>query len=250
MGNFFHTVLYVPLYNLLVFLVSVIPGGDIGIAVILATIIVKLLLWPLSMSAARTQKAMKAMEPELKEVRAKNKDDKEKEMKEMMALYKKYDIHPFASILPVLIQLPIIIGLYWVFRTESLPHIDIALLYPFVHAPAAAASVLFLGMFSITAHSILLAAIAGLTQLAQAWYAIPVPPASVEVGSSPGQDFARAMALQARFMLPIIIAFVAYTSGAIALYFITSNIVALFQEFIVRRGKDKAPLSSAVASAN
>jgi YidC/Oxa1 family membrane protein insertase len=246
MGNFFHTTLYVPLYNLLVFLVSVIPGGDIGLAVILATIIVKLVLWPLAMSAARTQKAMKAMEPELKEVRAKNKNDKEKEMKEMMALYKKYDIHPFASILPVLIQLPIIIGLYWVFNTESLPHIDLAILYPFVHAPATA-SVLFLGMFPVTGHNLILAILAGLTQLAQAWYAIPVPPASIEVGSSPGQDFARAMALQARFMLPVLIAFVAYTSGAIALYFITSNLVALFQEFIVRRGKDTAPPSPATA---
>jgi YidC/Oxa1 family membrane protein insertase len=184
---------------------------------------------------------MKAMEPEMKEVRERNKDNKENEMKEMMELYKKYDVHPFASILPVFIQLPIIIGLYWVFRTESLPHIDVALLYPFVHAPAAAASVLFLGLFSVTTHNLILAGLAALTQLGQAWYAIPVPPVSVEVGSSTSQDFARAMALQARFMLPILIGFVAYTSGAIALYFITSNLVALFQEFYVRRTKKISP---------
>ncbi len=243
MGNFFHTILYVPLYNLLVFLVSVVPGGDIGLAVILATIIVKLFLWPLSMSAARTQKAMKAMEPEMKAVRERLKDDKEAQMKEMMELYKKYNIHPFASILPVFIQLPIIIGLYWVFRTESLPHIDATILYPFVHSPAIV-SIIFLGLLSITAHNIPLAIIAALTQLAQAWYAIPVPPARTEVGSSSSDDFARAMTMQARFILPVVIGFVAYTSGAIALYFITSNSVALLQEFIVRR--NTKPLTQSV----
>jgi YidC/Oxa1 family membrane protein insertase len=240
MGNFFHTILYVPIYNLLVFLVSVVPGGDIGLAIILATLIVKLLLWPLSMSAARAQKAMKAMDPEMKEIREKYKDDKEKQMAEMMALYKKYDVHPAAGFLTILIQLPIIIGLYWVFRTETLPHFDLTLLYPFVHAPAMV-STLFLGLLVVTAHNIPLAIIAGLTQLAQAWYAIPVPPASAEVGGSAGADFARTMALQARFILPIVIGVVAYASGAIALYFITSNVVALIQEFAVRRGKKPLP---------
>lgn len=235
MGNFFHAVLYVPLYNLLVFLVGIIPGGDIGLAVILATIIVRALLWPLSMSAAKTQKAMKAMEPEMKEVRKKYKDDNETQMKEMMLLYKKYDVHPLASMLPLFIQLPIIIGLYWVFRTESLPHIDPALLYSFVHEPLVASAV-FLGLLTVTTHSLVLAVLAGLSQLAQAWYAIPVPPPQAEVGASAGEDFARALALQARFVLPIIIGVVAYASGAIALYFITTNIVSLLQEFIVRRG--------------
>jgi len=236
MSAFFHAVLYAPIYNLLIFLVSIIPGGDIGFAVIGATIIVKLVLWPLSMSAARTQKVIKAMDPEMKRVRETYKEDKEKQMQEIMALYKKYNVHPLASVLPVFIQLPIIIGLYWVFRTETLPHIDTTVLYPFIHAPAGA-SALFLGLVVVTSHSIILAGIAGLTQLAQAWYAIPIPPASVEVGASTQDDFARAMTLQARYMLPVVIAFVAYASGAIALYFITSNFVALFQEFIARRGK-------------
>jgi YidC/Oxa1 family membrane protein insertase len=243
MGDFFHTILYVPLYNLLVFLVGVIPGGDIGVAVILATIIVRLLLWPLSMSAAKTQKAMKTMQPEMKEVREKYKNNQELQMKEMMALYKKYDVHPFASLLPVFIQLPIVIGLYWVFRTESLPGIDQAVLYPFVHSPLAA-SALFLGLISVTSHSIPLAAVAALSQLAQAWYAIPVPPASTEATSA-GDDFARAMALQMRFVLPVVIAFVAYASGAIALYFITTNLVSLLQEFIVRRTGNPTPTPAA-----
>ncbi len=242
MGPFFHTTLYVPIYNLLVFLVTTVPGGDVGVAIILATLIVKILLWPLSMSAARAQKAMKAMDPEMKELRVQYKDDKEKQMSEMMALYKKYDVHPAAGFLTIFIQLPIIIGLYWVFNTKNLTQIDPTLLYSFVHSPTVI-STTFLGLLVVTAHNIPLAILAALTQLAQAWYAIPVPPASVEVGGSMGADFARTMALQARFMLPLIIGFVAYASGAIALYFITSNIVALIQEFAVRHSQKKTALT-------
>jgi YidC/Oxa1 family membrane protein insertase len=145
MGAFFHTYLYVPIYNLLVFLISVVPGADIGLAIVLATLIVKVLLLPLSLSAARTQKAMKAIEPELKSIREKYKDDKEKQAREMFALYAKYGIKPFSSILSIFIQLPIIIALYWVFNTKSFPTIDLTLLYPFVHEPLAVASTMFLG---------------------------------------------------------------------------------------------------------
>lgn len=234
MMEFFHTVLYTPIYNLLVFLVAVVPGGDLGIAVILATLIVRFILWPLSMSAVRTQRAMKAMEPEMKELRTKYKDDQQEQMKQMMALYKKYDVHPFASLLPILIQLPIIISLYWVFITETLPQVDTSILYPFVPAPEAA-SILFLGVLTLTGKSIILAVLAALAQFAQGWYAIPVPPPSTEVGSA-GADFARAMAIQTRYILPVVIGVVAFTtSGAIALYFITSSLISLLQEFIGRR---------------
>ncbi len=237
--GFFHTVLYTPIYNLLVLLIDVVPGGDLGIAVILATLIVRFVLWPLSMSAARTQKAMKAMDPELKEVRKKFKNDQERQMKEMMALYKKYGVHPFASLLPLLIQIPVIIGLYWVFSSKSLPGIDPSILYPFVTVPDAV-SVAFLGLASITGHSIVLAIIAAFAQLAHSWYAIPVPPPSAEV-EGPGADIARAMALQMRYILPLIVGVAAYTSGAIALYFITGSLVSIFQEFIVRRTNTPTP---------
>lgn len=240
MTAFFHTFLYVPLYNLLVYLVDVVPGGDIGLAIIAATLIVRLILLPPSLSAAHTQKAMKEIEPLLKEVREKYKDDKETQAKEMFALYKQYNIKPFSSFLSILIQLPIIIGLYWVFRSSALPAINAELLYSFVHVPSLV-STMFLGVISVLGHNMVLASLAALTQLAQAWYAIPVPPASAEVGGSPGEDFARAMTMQARFVLPVVIGFVAYASGAIALYFITTNIVAIATEYIVRLGR-KTPL--------
>jgi YidC/Oxa1 family membrane protein insertase len=198
-------------------------------------VIIKVLLLPLSISVAKNQRAMKEIDPEIKALQKTYKDDREKQAREMFALYKKHNIKPFASVLIALIQIPIIISLYWVFRTESLPQIDLSLLYPFVGAPEAI-SPLFLGLIFVTGHSILLAVIAAITQFAQAWYAIPVPPASVEAGpKSMQEDFMRAMTIQARYILPLLIGVVAYTSGAIALYFITSSLVALAQELYVRR---------------
>ena len=238
MTSFFHTFLYTPIYNLLMFLTDILPGQDIGLAVIAATLIVKFILMPLSFSALRTQRAVKAIEPEMKKLREELKDDKEKQAKEIFALYKKYGVNPFAGLLTLIIQLPIILCLYWVFNSKTLLTVDVSLLYSFVPAPLAIAPS-FLGIFAITGASITLAALAALTQFAYGWYAIPVPERSKETKGKEFQaDFGRSLALQMRFMLPIFIGLAAYyTSVAIALYFITSNAVGIIQEFIVRRKK-------------
>lgn len=236
MLSFFHTFLYVPIYNLMVFLVDVVPGGDIGLAVVLATIIVKLIIMPLSLSAVRTQRQMKLIEKELKALREKHKNDRELQAKEMLALYRANNIRPFSSILGILIQLPIVITLYFVFSREALLNIDPALLYSFVPVPETIAP-LFLGTFTVAGHSLILALLAAAAQFVHARLSIQVPAVAEGAKRTATEDFGRMMALQARFVLPVIIGFIAYTSGAIALYFITSSLVGLVQEAVVRRMK-------------
>lgn len=239
MIEFFHTVLYTPIYNLLIGLTDILPGYDIGLAVVAATLVVKVIIMPLSFAALRTQRAVKAMEPEMKRLRETMKDDKEAQAKAMFALYKEYKVNPFAGLLTLIIQLPIVLSLYWVFNNKALLTVDTSILYSFVPVPEAI-SPLFLGIFAVTGASIILSALAGLTQLAYGWYAIPMPEKPKEAGKDMQADFGRAMAIQMRFLLPIFIAVAAYfTSVAIALYFITSNLVGVLQEFIVRREKVK-----------
>ena len=84
MADLFHTVIYLPIHNVLVFLVDVIPGGDLGLAVILVTLLIKLILMPLSLSAVKTQRMMRVIDPEMKALREKFKDDKETQAKEML----------------------------------------------------------------------------------------------------------------------------------------------------------------------
>jgi YidC/Oxa1 family membrane protein insertase len=236
MAYLFHTYFYTPIYNLLVFLATYIPGGDIGVAIILVTIIVKIILLPLTLGMARTQKAMKKVEPHLKRIKEEHKDDKEKQAREMMALYKEHNIKPFASFILVFIQLPVILALYWVFKNQSLPNIDPSLLYPFLHITQAYTTTLFLGVVDITQKNIYLAVFAGLLQVVQSIYTVPLP--EKQEGASSADDFNRAMALQMRFILPAVIALVAYTSGGIALYFITSTVVAIIQEYFIRKTTD------------
>ena len=191
----------------------------------------------LSLSAVRTQRQMKSIEKELKEVREKYKNDREKQAKEMLALYRENGIKPFSSILGVLIQLPIVITLYFVFSREALLNIDPALLYAFVPTPEVI-SPLFLGIFTVTCSSLILAVLAALAQFLHAKVSIPVPAKPVAgTKATAAEDFGRMMAVQARFVLPLILGVVAYTSGAVALYFITSSLVGLLQEFVVRKMK-------------
>jgi YidC/Oxa1 family membrane protein insertase len=245
MIQFFHTVLYQPIYNLLVLLVGIVPGGDVGLAIIGVTVIVKLVTMPLSLAAVRTQRAMKAIEPQVVAIREKHKDDKELQAKEMFALYKTYNIKPFASFLTLLIQIPVILSLYLVFRKEPLYNVDVSLLYSFVHIPATF-SPLFLGLFAISGHVLVLAILAAVVQFFQARFAVPVPPKSKSEKPSMQEDLGRAMALQARYVLPLMIGAVAYTSGALALYFITSNLVMIAQELIVRRMKHSDVVEAAL----
>ncbi len=237
MGAFFHTTLYVPIYNLLILFVDKVPGGDIGLAVVLVTVIVRLIIMPLSFAAQKTARAMKSVEPEMKKLRDELKDNKEEQARAMMALYKKYGINPFASILTILIQLPIVITLYWVFHSKELLTVDTSLLYSFVAVPTVV-SPLFLGLILITGSSFVLAGLTAITQYVLALYTIPAPPTAKEDKSMQG-DISRAMTLQMRYVFPIIMAVIAYASGAIAIYFITSNVFGVIQEYFVRKSLNK-----------
>jgi membrane protein insertase Oxa1/YidC/SpoIIIJ len=129
------------------------------------------------------------------------------------------------------VQLPILFGLYFV--AQHAANVDPALLYPFVAVPDVI-SPLFLGMFALSGTSFVLALVAAATQLLQAWYMIPVPPKSTSEKPSMQEEFGRAVSLQARFVFPLLIGFIAFSSGVLALYFIASNLFMVVQELVVR----------------
>jgi len=233
-SDIFHAVAYDPIYNLLVFLVDVIPGGDVGLAVIFATIIVKVILFPLSLSAVRTQMVLKVVQPKIKEVQERLKDKREEMAKELMALYKKHKINPFSSLLLFIIQIPIIIALYLVFLREAFPEVNVDLLYSFVQIPELI-NLQFLGFIDVTGRSIALALLAGITQFFQVRFAMPAPGPRKE-NASMKDDMIRNLQVQMRFMLPVLITIFAYViSAVVALYFITSNLFAIGQELYMRQ---------------
>lgn len=232
--EFFHLFLLDPLYNGLVFLISIVPFADVGIAVIILTIFVKLVILPLSIKAVRTQILVKELEPTLREIREKHKDNKQKQAEQTMSLYKEKGINPFSSFFLILIQIPIIFSLYWVFFKGGLPVINEEILYSFVRIPEVV-NIEFLGLIDVTGKSIFLALLAGITQFFQARLSLPAMKPRTK-NASMKEDFARSFQLQMRYVLPVIVVFIAYTiSAAIALYWATSNIFAIGQELLVMR---------------
>ncbi len=232
-SNIFHIFLYNPIYNILVFLVHIIPGGDVGLAVVVITILIRIIMLPFSLSAARTQHAMGSIEPKLKEIKEKHKDDKEKQAKKTMEVYKEANINPFASIATTLLQMPMLLALYMVFRYEAFPAIDTHILYSFVVAPTVV-SMNFLGFINIAGKSMILALLAGATQYLQAVHMMKRTSLSKvpdKKGTTTKADFTKMLNTQMKYLFPIIITVVAYTtSGAIALYFAATNAFGAVQE--------------------
>ena len=232
-STLFNTFFYNPIYNTLVALVALIPGSDVGVAIILLTVIIRLGLLPFSISAARTQRMMKILEPKLKSLREQHKGDKEKEAQATLALYRESKVNPFASILIVFVQIPVLLALYFVFLHEPLTTLNAARLYTFTPKPGAV-SLQFLGFISVMGKSLTLAALAGMTQFLQARMALQ---GTMKPSDQKGmqQDFQKVMGMQLQFVFPFIIATISFTtSAAIALYFITTNAAGIWQEWYVR----------------
>lgn len=234
-SSIYHTLFYDPLYNGLVFLLSVLPEWvDVGMAIIIFTVIVKLILFPLSKASIKNQIQMKELEPKVAEIKKRVKNTQEQSM-EILKLYKEYKLNPFSGIFLVLIQIPIIIALYRVFLVGGLPTIHTEILYPFIQAPLHAVD-MHLFSIDISAKSMLLAFLAAVSQFFQVKYSIPEIKIDKTQPPSFKNDLARSMNVQMKYILPIIVFFIAYSvNAAIAIYWVTSNVFAIAQELFVRR---------------
>jgi YidC/Oxa1 family membrane protein insertase len=237
-----HTIFFDPIYNTLIFFVDTVRGGDVGLAIIATVVLVKLVLLPLSIKAAKTQKIMRDIEPKLREIKEKHKDDKQAQAQDMLALYKEFNLNPFASVFLIFLQIPIIFALYFaVYKGGGipLPDVNVALLYSFVQVPVEV-STMFLGLIDVTGRSMLLALGAGITQYIYTHMTLPKLAArDPEAAPSFKDDFARNMHIQMKYVMPVLIVFIAYTiSAAIALYFFVSNLVMVAQEFYVRKHRN------------
>lgn len=231
--TFFVTTFFQPLYNFLVFLADVLPGHDVGLAIVLMTILVRLALFPIYHKSTKTQAKLKEIEPELKALKEKH-QDREAQARAMMELYKQHGINPFSGFVLLLIQLPIILSLYYVFKDNLSVHID--LVYSFVNFPETI-NPLFLGKLDITAKSLILALIVGATQFIQMQLALPpLSPKKPGEKQTFSDDMSRSMQMQMKYFLPVMIIFIARSLPiAISLYWITSNLFSIGHELIVKK---------------
>lgn len=247
--HLYRVFVYEPLYNGLVFLLSVLPPwANAGIAIIIFTIIVKLILFPLSKASIKNQIRMKELQPKIDEIKTKFKDRQEQSLK-IMSLYKENKLNPFSGIFLLLIQFPIIIALYSIFANGGLPIINTDILYSFI-PHIVAVDMHFFGI-NLAGKSLILAVLVAVSQFFQIKLTLPKSKPATVTNDKHGvsnmkEDMMHSMQMQMQYVFPILIFVIAYPfppisnvfphlPAALVLYWVISNLFMIGQELFVRK---------------
>ncbi len=179
---------------------------------------------------------MKAFEPELAKIKEDYGQNREEFAKKTLEFYRKNNLNPFASFFLILIQLPIIFALAWIFYSGGLPKVDTTILYSFVAVPTAIHT-MFLGLIDVANRSFLLSVLAGLAQFVQIQISLPkLKPRDPNKQNSFSDDLAHSMNIQMKYVMPIFMFIVSFSvSGAVALYWITGSLFTIGQELYFKR---------------
>lgn len=233
----FHTLLINPFYNVFIFLIGVMPGGDVGLAIIAVTVLIRIVFYPLFASNIRTQMGMQALQGELDEINTKYKDDAQKRGELTMELFRQHKVRPISAFLSLLVQLPVFIALYYAFFREGLNPIATNLLYSFVHAPSIV-NTNFFGLVNLLAvHNIPISVLVAVLQYAVVRFSF-TRMGSQKSGAKRSdkertQDLQRQMML---YFLPTLMGVVSYSvPAAVGIYFIAGSVISLAQEWLIQR---------------
>ncbi|MEK7644560.1 MAG: YidC/Oxa1 family membrane protein insertase [Patescibacteria group bacterium] len=228
----FQTVVYQPIFNSFVLLYNFIP--DVGVVILVITVVIKLLLYPLTASSIKAQKSLSEMQPRLDELKAKFKDDKQLLAQETMKMYKEHKVNPLGSCLPILVQLPIFIALYMVLQA-GLASNNFDKLYPFVTNPGQLNTVTF-GLFDLKNNSIVLALLAGAAQYFQSKMFIRKKAPKVAGEGAKDENMTAMMNKQMLYFLPLMTAFIGMKMPAgLTLYWFLSTLLTVAQQMILFR---------------
>jgi YidC/Oxa1 family membrane protein insertase len=241
MATIFHELVYQPIYNILIFIYNIIPGGDFGVAIIVMTILLKVILIPLSKKQIQSQKRMQEIQPELKKIQAKYKDDKERQTKEVMKFYKENKVNPFSGCLPIIVQLIFLIAIYRVIINISNAGlvVDGGDLYSFVKTPGEINKI-FLGIVDLLKPSIPIAILAAAAQFWQTKLMMNKQGSKVdlfrrdkkEINTEP--DFSEIMNKQMMILGPALTLFIGIKfAAALSVYWLFSTIFSVIQQLYV-----------------
>lgn len=265
--SLFDTLIVQPIFNLLALIYALLPGNDFGISLILFTILVRLLMWPLVKKQLHQTKLIRKLQPELKKIKTKAKGNRQLEGQLMMELYRERGVKPFSSIGLLLLQLPIFIALFRVIQiiTDEREKIEL-FTYAFVEQLQPIAAIInnannqfdasLLGIIDLTKHglngggiywpAILIAALAAVLQYIQSKQITPKPDSNKRLrdifkDSAAGKnvDQSEMNTLLTNRMI-ILFPFLTFAvginfPGALVLYFATSSAVAVIQQHLLLR---------------
>lgn len=232
MSGFFHTILYQPIFNGFVALYNFIP--DVGVVILIVTVILKVVLYPLNDKAIKAQRSLSALQPKMDELKKKYKEDQQTLAQETMKLYKEHKVNPLGSCLPLLIQLPIFIALYQVLNA-GLSSQDYSALYSFVKSPGSI-NPISLGFLNLVAPNIILAVLAGAAQFLQAKTMMRKHPPKEAGEGGKDEDMAAMMNKQMLYVMPVLTVIIGIKlPGGLSLYWFLSTILTAAQQYYVAK---------------
>lgn len=240
MYSLYLTILYRPILNFFVALYNHLPGHDIGLVILVLTIVIRLVLYPLTKSSIKSQKSLQELQPKMEEVKKQYANDQQKQAQALMALYKTNKVNPFSSCLPILIQLPILIALYSVMRNGlTLPDLGKDL-YAFVVNPGQL-NAISLGYFNMAKPNFVLAILAGGAQFWQAkTLSRKMPPKNAGAGAK-DEGMAAMMNKQMLYMMPAmtVIIGMGLPAGLTLYWFFSTLLTALQQVWMFSKDNNK-----------
>jgi len=227
--DFFRTILLQPLFNGLVLLYEHVAFEDLGIAIILLTIVVRIILFPLFHKTAKHQKLAQKIQPEVKRIQKKHKNDREAQTKALMELYKEHKVNPLTPLFLLILQLPVLFALYRIF-IDGFSGDAFDMLYSFVQMPANITQD-FLGIIALDRVSVPLVIVTAGAQYVQGLLVVK--------RSGKKEDTPEQIAKMAKFMVYVgpVIALVILVRfpAAVAIYWLTSTLFSIIQQIIVNR---------------
>jgi len=236
MTQIFHSFIYQPIYNALIFLYNVIPGHDLGVAIILLTIFIRFLLYPIAKKQIESQKKLQELQPEIKRLQEKHKGDKEKQGRALMEFYKEKKVNPASGCLPLVIQIVFFIALYRAFIAGINFNSGCNDLYSFVSCPSQI-NVKFFGFLDLARPNVVLAVIAAAGQFVQTKMMMGKVPAV----STKKDDFSSIMNKQMLYLGPLLTLFIGMKFPAgLALYWVVNTLFAIVQQYLTMKSPEVA----------
>ncbi len=239
LGSLWNTVFYQPVYNALIFFATSLPIKDMGVAVILLTIMIRLLIFIPTHKSLEQQKRLQQIAPKIQELQEKYKDDKATLGQETMKLYKEYNVNPLSSCLPLLIQLPILIALYVAVQNGINPSSIVFLYEPLRNVNLSEINTIFLWFWNLSAKDfIFLPLIVAALQFVQMKLTLPPNKKKDEEEKKSTKD-ANQMEVMNKtmlYMLPILMfATTASLPSAVGIYLATTTIFSIAQQLIINK---------------
>jgi YidC/Oxa1 family membrane protein insertase len=237
MVQLFQTILYQPIFNLFVGLYDLIP--DVGVSILIVTLLIKLVLYPLTAKSIKAQRSLQELQPKIKEMKEKYKDDQQQLAQATMKLYSEHKVNPFGSCLPILVQIPVFLALFWVLR-DGLVDTDFTLLYSFVPEPETL-NAISLGIIDLSKPSIFMALLAGAAQFMQARTLVQKRPTPPVPKGAKDEDMMAMMNKQVMYIMPILTTVISMglPSGVALYWFLSTGFTAVQQKVLAKKSETK-----------